>query len=479
MDNDTRGWIMTGLSGIACTVGASIICVDLIIQQIPGRRNFRIQDSNVFLSSSLSLSFGVMLYSSLYNMLPNSKRSLIEGGFSPKAASWMMIGLFLGGALVIQVLSRWLHHYIPSHAVDCDNSHEDEESAPEEHDHKERRSHNMFASPDTSASHHVTERTALLGSEPQRPSLLTKVSQLVSTTKSRKLCDDDADCHGYSDPCGQDYFEIIQARGGSRSPNPTHPGLAQSASTPATPADDDRQPVLIPDLTAVQEEESLQVSNHQQQHSDRSSSSTAVENNHNLHNHKFPKRSHSTSSHVRSSDHHNHPDGVPPEHHHHHVPKNAFLSIGLQTSLAIALHKLPEGFITYATNHANPKLGFSVFLALFIHNITEGFAMALPLYLAINSRGKAMLWSALLGGVSQPLGAGMAALWFKLSGGTSGNEPGEGVYGCMFAIVAGIMASVALQLFSESLAMTHSKNLCIVFAFVGMAILGISSALTA
>lgn len=105
--------------------------------------------------------------------------------------------------------------------------------------------------------------------------------------------------------------------------------------------------------------------------------------------------------------------------------------------------------------------------------------MALPLYLAINSRGKAMLWSALLGGASQPLGAGVAALWFKLSGGSEGSEPGEGVYGGMFAVVAGIMASVALQLFSESLDMTHSKNLCIIFAFVGMAILGISGALTA
>jgi len=179
----------------------------------------------------------------------------------------------------------------------------------------------------------------------------------------------------------------------------------------------------------------------------------------------------STASHKHSEDEHG-------AQHHHHVPTNAFLSIGLQTSIAIALHKLPEGFITYATNHANPKLGFSVFLALFIHNITEGFAMALPLYLAINSRWKAMFWSSLLGGFSQPLGAGVAALWFKVAG-QGDYAPSEGVYGCMFAITSGIMASVALQLFSESLDLTHNRNLCMVFAFVGMGILGISSALTA
>jgi len=151
--------------------------------------------------------------------------------------------------------------------------------------------------------------------------------------------------------------------------------------------------------------------------------------------------------------------------HHHHVPTNVFLSIGLQTSTAIALHKIPEGFITYATNHANPRLGFSIFLALFIHNITEGFALALPLYLAINSRWKAMFWSALLGGISQPLGAGVAALWFRIAnrGGGSGDrrgEPGEIVYGAMFAVTAGIMAMVSLQLLGESLDLTHSRRLC-------------------
>jgi ZIP family zinc transporter len=185
----------------------------------------------------------------------------------------------------------------------------------------------------------------------------------------------------------------------------------------------------------------------------------------------------STSSH---SSHHSHASHAPQ--HHHHVPTNAFLAIGLQTSTAIALHKIPEGFITYATNHANPTLGFSIFLALFIHNITEGFALALPLYLAINSRWKAMFWSALLGGVSQPLGAGVAALWFKVAGRGKEDgvgEPGEKVYGCMFAVTAGIMAMVSLQLLGESLDLTHSRKLCFVSAFAGMGILGISSALTA
>jgi len=78
----------------------------------------------------------------------------------------------------------------------------------------------------------------------------------------------------------------------------------------------------------------------------------------------------------------------------------------------------------------------------------------------------------------QPLGAAVAALWFSVAGNTS-SEPGEGVYGCLFAIIAGILASVALQLFSESLDLTHDRTLCMAFAFVGMGILGVSGALTA
>lgn len=110
--------------------------------------------------------------------------------------------------------------------------------------------------------------------------------------------------------------------------------------------------------------------------------------------------------------------------------------------------------------------------------------MALPLYLAINSRWRAMFWSALLGGVSQPLGAGVAALWFRIANKTHEDSegldgPGETVYGCMFAVTAGIMAMVSLQLLGESLDLTHSRKLCFASAFAGMGILGVSSALTA
>lgn len=77
MDNDTRGWIMCGFSGLACILGASVICIDIPIRLIPSKRNFRIQESNSFLAASLSLSFGVMV--SRRHRAPRALRRLANG----------------------------------------------------------------------------------------------------------------------------------------------------------------------------------------------------------------------------------------------------------------------------------------------------------------------------------------------------------------------------------------------------------------
>lgn len=537
LSNDEKGCIMTLLSGTACVFGASIICVDIIIRQFPGKKNFRIQDSDAFLSASLSLSFGVMvssgvltdcvaradclqLFSALYSILPSSKRSLIDGGFTAKQASWILIACFLGGVLGIQVVSKVVHRFIPSHVVDCENPHGDEEASKNEHHshadgiehpHPQLQEQRPQLTPRNSLPVHMpsgqtqTSRRSPSGGMPslsqavteteaddtaQRPSLQqgvpTTISQLAPGKNLGRDCS--GSCHGYSEPCGTECFKNINARGGFRAPEYMASGLQKppmpksATATTLVPATE-----TTPLLQEIEEEDRPQnnegtsrrptryyttrTSPTQEEPSEDSSETLEDSSAHSSHN--DPGHLHKANA---ASSHATEAQGG--DKHHHHVPTNAFLSIGLQTSIAIALHKLPEGFITYATNHANPSLGVSVFLALFIHNITEGFAMALPLYLAVNSRVKAMLISFVLGGLSPPIGAGVAAVWFKLAG--NGDwAPSEGVYGGMFAVTAGIMASVALSLFGEALDLTHSRNLCFVSAFCGMGILGVSSALTA
>ncbi|KUJ07100.1 Zip-domain-containing protein [Mollisia scopiformis] len=476
IDNDTRGWIMCVVSGIACVLGASIICVDVLIRYIPSMRNFKIQESGAFLAASMSLSFGVMLFSALYSMLPSSKKYLILSGFTPSAAAWILLAGFLGGFVGIQIVSRFLHHYMPSHAVGCDHTHEE---GHHDHDHSHTNGKGHSHAAHGGINGHAHESTPLLSaqnetssklsphrhgqgfggdgasqsrgkkaskdkknkksgdddtkSDKRRPSMVEVQKRVMSFVKDTKPnCDSTGPCFGYTDPCGQGCFKFnVNSR---RSTIPSR--ISSSTSLAAAPEIE-----VVPACSA---------------------SRTSKPHVH----------LHEEDDEACESD-----DEDLEAQHHHHVPENEFLSIGLQTSIAIALHKLPEGFITYATNHANPSLGFSVFMALFVHNITEGFALALPLFLALNSRLRAMFWASLLGGVSQPLGAGIAAAWFKIAG-REGHAPGHAVYGTMFAITAGIMTSVALQLFVEGLSLNHNRNLCIAFGFIGMGIMGTSNALT-
>ncbi|AEO69432.1 uncharacterized protein THITE_2119834 [Thermothielavioides terrestris NRRL 8126] len=499
LNNDTRGWIMSGVSGLACIVGASVICIDIPIRLIPSKRRFRIQDSNAFLASSLSLSFGVMLFSALYSMLPSAMRYLANDGWDEHSAGFVMMACFVAGFFGIQAVSRVLHQYMPSHVVDCDHTHDSPDEAHDSPNGHLRppvptafstsaagnrpatlKVHSSGATettpllpadvPRDAANGHVHTELHVGDSEPapeavthfhgshqpltthiRRPSMTQVRSRVLSFFRDTKPnCDEDGPCYGYSDPCGQECFKHL----GSRS------ALARAATAPLT-----NGPV-----TEVADSEGAHggpapgsryrlIRTRSHDHDDR-----PHPNHHHAHAHMY---THDSDSYCG--------EDVEAQHHHH-VPTNAFLSIGLQTVIAIALHKFPEGFITYATNHANPTLGFSVFMALFVHNIAEGFAMALPLYLALGSRVKAVAWSSLLGGFSQPLGAAVAVAWFRLAR-RSNVAIDSTAYACLFAVTAGIMTSVALQLFVESLSLNHNRNLSIFFAFLGMTLLGVSNAL--
>lgn len=453
-------------------------------------------------------------------MLPTSKSYLTKAGWSARTSAYALIGLFLAGVIVIRVVSGFIHRHIPSHVVDCAHTHEpDPEQGPESRETARHNGHDHHHHHNESGRDHhgddSTEHTPLLKrqdprsfkstpavlqqqgkpgdpvevtsdlqrkKEPLRFRLTRQLSMLVGGVKP--LCDENGPCYGFSQTCGSECTKPIVLKPDelSRPPlrqlqtvsyQPENGGLGEDEELGPSNQVSTRWPGNNPRTLSegVQRLGYLDTSSSQYQYHEPS---------------EHPYGSSESTPPVDSQQ-----EQPPPQvseeedYHHHHVPQNAFLSIGLQTSLAIALHKLPEGFITYATNHANPTLGMTVFLALFIHNISEGFAMALPLYLALHSRAKAMFWSSLLGGVSQPAGAGLAALWIWASQkatnghGPDTSGPSYGVYGGLFAATAGVMTCVALQLLSEGLALTHNRGLGLGFAISGMGIMGLSFALTA
>ncbi|KAF9995232.1 hypothetical protein BGZ79_011096 [Entomortierella chlamydospora] len=116
--------------------------------------------------------------------------------------------------------------------------------------------------------------------------------------------------------------------------------------------------------------------------------------------------------------------------------------IGIQTALTIAVHKFPEGLITFLSTTADPCLGLSVFMAIAVHNLIEGYLIAFPLYIGLHSRAKAFALAAILGGLSQPLGAVLG--WFILRKVASMGWQVSAT-GAIYAIVAGMMSSIVVN----------------------------------
>ncbi|QPG74727.1 hypothetical protein FOA43_002060 [Brettanomyces nanus] len=140
------------------------------------------------------------------------------------------------------------------------------------------------------------------------------------------------------------------------------------------------------------------------------------------------------------------------EHHHHHIktPLARLLSIGVQTTLAITMHKFPEGFIMYSTSQADSRLGWTIFLSMFIHNFVEGFTMTLPIYLALDSRWKALLISGSLGGMAQPIGALIGYFLFRHNGVDVDDPFSMMLIGCLMALTSGFLTYIGLQMLTSA-----------------------------
>ncbi|KAG0673266.1 hypothetical protein C6P40_002872 [Pichia californica] len=164
--------------------------------------------------------------------------------------------------------------------------------------------------------------------------------------------------------------------------------------------------------------------------------------------------------------------------HHHHIktPLSRLLSIGLQTILAITLHKFPEGFIMYSTSKTNPELGMSIFLSMFIHNFVEGFTMTLPLYIALNSRAKAILISGTLGTLSQPLGACIGYFVFKDN--KDMNDPFSIILvAVLLAITSGFLTYISLQMFASAIGFGGRQEKVLKWCFIGIFLICLSNIL--
>jgi ZIP family zinc transporter len=139
---------------------------------------------------------------------------------------------------------------------------------------------------------------------------------------------------------------------------------------------------------------------------------------------------------------------------------------GLMTALGIGIHNFPEGMATFAGAMHDARLGVAIAVAIAIHNVPEGLAVSVPVYAATKSRGQAFLWS-FLSGVSEPVGAGVAAVVLLpfLT---------PAVMGGMMAAVAGIMVAISMDELIPSARDHGSEHTPMLGAIAGMMVMAFS-----
>lgn len=136
--------------------------------------------------------------------------------------------------------------------------------------------------------------------------------------------------------------------------------------------------------------------------------------------------------------------------------EDSLKKVGIISMLAIILHNIPEGIITFMVSGVNFNLGIKLAIAISLHNIPEGISIAVPLYFATKKKFKTFIY-VLISGFSEILGAVLCFLFLQ-------NLINNFLIGCVFSLIAGIMINISLsELLPESL--KYQKKKLVFFGF--------------
>ena len=121
-------------------------------------------------------------------------------------------------------------------------------------------------------------------------------------------------------------------------------------------------------------------------------------------------------------------------------------TVGIMSAIAIALHNIPEGIITY---------------------IPEGLSVALPVFYATKNRGKAFVWS-LVSGLAEPFGAFLCMLFLQ-------RWVNNYIFGFLFGVTGGIMTHICVyELIPTGIKLSCEKNYTTTAMLCGIAFILIS-----
>ncbi|ORX55821.1 hypothetical protein DM01DRAFT_1304446 [Hesseltinella vesiculosa] len=396
-ESNEQGWYLVLLSSLACVLGALVVFVD----------HSRIVEQKIFLSSSMSLGAGVLVFSSLASLLPAAKAKLAH---QPPYVTYFF---FLLGVLLTMVMTKFIHWCMPSAIHTC------EMGLP-------------TAAPSSPANE--DHRTVL--ATPQSP--CAPVPSALESNSDRFLPNYRYQLH-------------------PRPPSPWPRTNSSSSSNHHTMAHSSGAPTQT-DVTAQQSHPwSCDNPDHPQSHLLHHHPSTYGTTPSDPHCQRHSPRSASISFSDQLDEKHG----------------SGYFKIGMQTAIAICVHKFPEGLIMFMSGRTSMDIGVSVAASICIHNIIEGAMMAIPLYYASGSRGMAFLIAAVLGGASQPLGAVLGAYCFSRP---LDYEREQFYFGISFALVSGMMLLIAIQSMLPQ-AIKAEPRFVSSFFFLGISLVGLASLL--
>lgn len=146
--------------------------------------------------------------------------------------------------------------------------------------------------------------------------------------------------------------------------------------------------------------------------------------------------------------------------------EDSLKKVGIISMLAIILHNIPEGIITFMVSGVNFNLGIKLAIAISLHNIPEGISIAVPLYFATKKKFKTFIY-VLISGFSEILGAVLCFLFLQ-------NLINNFLIGCVFSLIAGIMINISVtELLPESLKYQKKKLVFLGF-FIGFLVMFLS-----
>ena len=139
--------------------------------------------------------------------------------------------------------------------------------------------------------------------------------------------------------------------------------------------------------------------------------------------------------------------------------------VGILSMIAIIIHNIPEGIVTFIVSNKDIMLGLSICIAIALHNIPEGISIAVPIYYSTGSKKKAIFYT-FIAGLSEPIGAILTGLFLV-------NYVNDMILGLLFALIAGIM----IQISSSKLLPTgneYNKGYSRVFFIIGFIVMLVS-----